>query len=899
MSDAEVDTAFQEGEVDSVVASVQDNDEHYPLQNRLSRSNPLKNHPVDIATPLISRWHRYPTKSETYASARRTRKESWAHQQRERRYHNADWRVVLSNMARLTPTPEEWHSRALEMLLDPQQAKQFDCLPVGERPWEIEMRTHSIIEPVRDQERITSLILSGEDQGLRLCVEHLVHLLGPAQIQRRLTTSDENYRPPRKCQACPTETLRKRLRLHTKTINTTVDAIPYPEIWSKESLENYIGNLIRLRPSAAAMHTYVLRNQEHQHEVVKRVVNVLMSVAPPHALSLPALKLALSFMGQNGGKFVKQMVALFQAMKILGFQNDTECMNILLESCAKTGNLTLFNRIIIAMSRANVYPDLLTWNLYMRMVKDPLLLRQIVQEVRSRGMIRHPCDRVRGAIELVGHDLEHFIRSHGQLHDVNLDEFIAQQDAEWGDIAWLDRHVFQRMAEVLGRFGLMRRVPQLLPYLERNSIHAADIDIFNTLLVHVQRQASRSSWAFINEMARIVHAMERYRCENILSKTRCHRLEPSHFTYETLFRFGLKLNLPNIAAVAWRYAAVNRKTTSYMRLTVTRYLIFGRTRAKSRPLPLLQRAYIRRLFLDPILKDVFNDTLTSHFQQRRLEESMSLAQLRGEPGWKHLDLKSDILSMGEEICEEDLGETINSEEGIGKMEGTKKAEAAYVEEAEQMTQHAAPVAQPGDTVPLSLSLIPAFRSQFKHSVWYILGLKVAQAYEEHYHGWEPVWSLDRAISEAIYRDKGFRKRLDAWNEEVSQVRRGIRRGGMSHAIWLRDPRNRPPLPIQIPFCHLQKGNPRPIYDLFGKHVKNSTLQLPLRRRNTRPIPRMRRTKASPFPEKPFRKLFQQNKLTENRELHAWMRQLENHSGEAMAQSVLRKLSEQNPKTVLV
>ncbi|KAJ2902070.1 putative pentatricopeptide repeat domain-containing protein [Zalerion maritima] len=890
-------------------------DDGYPLID-ISRVKPQRVYP-ETGSPVVAPFRRYPTRNETKASAQSHRKDMYAHLWGERNYFSGDWEKTYNNLANFTPYPTEWHSRVLEVYLNADQVKAFLHPEPGHSLWEIGQRTGAVLQLERNDDPMDStkhcVILSGQESHLRKSIDEIVALLGEVRVKKRKL--GEKYTPPPPAQQYPTEHLRLRRGYIRKTTGRTVDDFDPPPQWTKRSIEEYVGWIVTCVPSTEAQAVYVERKQEHQHRVVRKLVELLSggpNGAPREILTTSTFKLALSYMGQRGTVFYKQLWSLFQFMQPLGIPYDAEVFNIMLENCAKSGNLYRFNKTLLVMHRQGFEPDMLTWQMLIRMIKAPLLKRKIVHDIRTRGLMRNPKDKANIAMEMVAHDLEHFIRSHRHTSHFQLRDFIAQQDAEYGDSKWLGLNTFKRIVETLSRFSLFEDCFHSIMYLARASDGGLQpsADAFNHILVHLLRQPGKFNRTFPKLAIKTIRAMEEVR-DSFDAKTNLsgkgHAYKPNSKTFHLLFHLGYRLRLPNFMAVVWRYAAMRDLTTTWMRLKVTRYLVFGRT-DRTNNTPVLLRSYVRRLFMDDVLARSLDQPLMAFLDTKRRVEVLQLAQLKDEPAVKYISSSNpDKTEEPEDPSAIEQGpRSISAHETVsitnatsrprgsshGMPTGLKRPELSELESRIELPPQGVdpPEAWHAHTSPGDLSMLSLWRSaasptrRFDYDVWFRHGLAVAREYRHEYRDWIPKWPLSEALSYALGRDFQFRSCLEEFEAISAAVRSGKQRNGVSHAVWMKKNYKRLPTPLRIPIYnhHLSHLPYHFRFRSFGGD-SNDVLQLHIgpksgkkREKERKEAQRYRKMMKPYVDADEFSRLFAHIKSPEKNELIGWENLLMEH-----------------------
>ena len=593
-----------------------DDDASHPLEG-LSNVRPHRF--IEWKHPQVRAFMRYPNRKETWASSARNRNDIYAQLWGERLHANSDWSKVLTNISSFTPFPRQWHTKALEIFLTKDQLAAIRQAGSGHSLWEIGSRRSSFLgletrqsngRSPEESDRV--IVMSGTDEALRYSVQDLVEWLGELKIQRRRPASGDEYVYPVKSQLFPTQKLsifRHYLRWDT---DRTADEIPLPEKWTPSSLESYVGKIVSSNPTTKAMQKYAQKRVTHQDTVTALIMRVLASSdsAPHDVLTISAFKLGLYFMAKKGSLYTKQLWLLFQVMPKLRIPYDTETFNIVLEHCTKSRNMLRFNTILVVMRRANLSPDITTWRMYIRMLHDPMIKRQIAHEARWRGLLRNPDDKALLATECVGDDLEYFIRSRKSIEQFSLDEFLAQQDAEYGDRKWLNHNVMPRIIEVLCRFSLFDHCMIAIQRLrEGPGSHTPNVPTFNVMFGHIKRQPDAWNLSYPKLAVKILKAME-------AADTPSRPVKPDSTTFDCLFRVGVKCQVPNFTAVVWRYAVMKGLTTTSMRRLVTRYLVFGKIKSSMTPYSLFLSSYFRRVFSDPVMMRMMEKELMDLLQVR-------------------------------------------------------------------------------------------------------------------------------------------------------------------------------------------------------------------------------------------------------------------------------------------
>lgn len=218
-----------------------------------------------------------------------------------------------------------------------------------------------------------------------------------------------------------------RLSQQPIVLRDQASEVPRPEVWTKESFEEYIYTLTHgVLPTSVASRIYPA-GTTHAAEVTKQLHRVFSYPATKSAQTLGAFKIALNYMARRGPGFRPDTRALFVRAEKNGIEMDTAVFNILAGDCAHQRDLATFSSTINLMLRGGLEPNIRTWMLFLTLVQDEQVKRYIFQAMHARNLLSDHKHLAMVALNMAKYDAERAVREGWQL-----DSFLRSQAALYG-----------------------------------------------------------------------------------------------------------------------------------------------------------------------------------------------------------------------------------------------------------------------------------------------------------------------------------------------------------------------------------------------------------------------------------------------------------------------------------
>ncbi|KAK3941245.1 putative pentatricopeptide repeat domain-protein [Diplogelasinospora grovesii] len=519
----------------------------------------------------------YPSKHETRQSLRKNHQALTQQRRLEylriaNRTRPPDWRVILQNLSKFTPTySPEYVNDAVKVII-PKDSTDMLLSDVENNVWDIRSRTGCVMKLYRGKKNAEEpyLVLSGERAAVDTAVEDIlkvtkkvtVLLLSDKNGETILHNGTEDGSSDGALPQSPVTIDRRRPTGDHRPYNleTSVDAIPQPEEWTKESFEQYVAALTlgRLPPNLESQ--LYPKGEKHEMAVISRLHAVFNDPATRAAVSNSALKLALTYIAKRGHSFKPDARALFVRMEMLGLRMDTEVFNILAMSHVKAKDLRSFQTTIRLMIRRGHQPNLRTWTLFLRLIEAEEVKRYILHAMNHKGLFSAPLAVKAVASEMAEHDTYRAIQL-GQ----DLKTFLAGQEALYGP-EWLSNRAADKVIDVLGRYGRFDDIAEFLRilYASENPTLQPSTVTLNTVITHCKLQ---------NQIDAAIDFVQLFEEHGAKQDGGTAAFDP--VTYHLLFEMAWKLKKPNTVSVIWRYAYLVNATSYRMRRRGAMLLLAG------------------------------------------------------------------------------------------------------------------------------------------------------------------------------------------------------------------------------------------------------------------------------------------------------------------------------------
>ncbi|KAK3902034.1 hypothetical protein C8A05DRAFT_15867, partial [Staphylotrichum tortipilum] len=417
-----------------------------------------------------------------------------AEQHWRRTLQPGDWRVILQNLMTSSPIREE-HRDGVKVIV-PSHSVAALLFDFQDNLWNIKSRSKcdlTLYQPAAEHGAgVPYIIVSGQPAAIGAAADAILKVVGRATV---VTTAAAPEVVPRGKQAAPPPTGDSAAPLFTATpvshypmsapctpyrLTKRADEIPRPQMWTMEIFQLYVAALVMGRPHGGyAERQYAGRIDNHQDTVVRLLDAVFNDPAASAAITIPALKLALSYLVRSGETFASHARALVGRVIRLGLRLDTEVYNMLAETSVKTRNLLAFQHTTNQMLARGHKPDLRTWLLFLRIIQAEEVKRYIIHSMHSKNYFVDPRAVNSVAAQMADHDIYRAIQL-GQDVDAFLTELRELYGPQW---RLRERHA-NRYLDILGRYGKFDDCKTLLEHMFEPDQRKPDTVSLNTVLSH-------------------------------------------------------------------------------------------------------------------------------------------------------------------------------------------------------------------------------------------------------------------------------------------------------------------------------------------------------------------------------------------------------------------------------
>lgn len=481
-----------------------------------------------------------------------------------------DWRMVLEEMAKSTPTySREYIEDGIRIDVDQDILARVLRSHGDDNFGSLRRRTGASIKVSRDE---STLLLSGTRQAINRATEVFRNMAGRITVTRHfrpLGPGESEIEELGFEKAFFVPPLSRDEGAYYKKQRVTQHAylIPMPLEWTAKTLKDYVISLVDTyidpslhSPTYSPTPGAVL--VDHERAVVRRIMRLFLRLPSEAGISCSVVKMAMSYMTQKGDKYLPYVRELFVLLERRGIRMDTDVFNILLRTPVKTRDLRKFRNTIRNMTRRGFAPNFDTWLLFLRMFESVEVKSYILQAMNAKNMIGTPETIQRIAREMASHDA-----NHAAIQGKDLATFLQEQEDRYGP-DWLTRDAGNKVLHVLGEYRRYEDACKLLDLMGER--------YYNIPQEHAHERLSTrpDAWSFASLInhARIERKVPL--AVNVLRKmnTRKHARQPSLAILHFLFDLAWKKRLRASIVVIWRYASLARLTSYQMRRRVTSLL---------------------------------------------------------------------------------------------------------------------------------------------------------------------------------------------------------------------------------------------------------------------------------------------------------------------------------------
>lgn len=316
--------------------------------------------------------------------------------------------------------------------------------------------------------------------------------------------------------------------------------IPFPEVWMKENLQEYITSLLKSRkPASLSM------DQDNQKHVIGLMFQVLFKHNASRAcLSWPTLHDCLSYLVKHRRSNLAR--EFMWEMGSAGFDPTTETYNIMLYGCALEQNMASFGHYLSLMQDRELIPNDRTWLSLLQAAPTIQAQQTIARAMQRKGLHLQSAISRDDTASFVPFSLGPFLDAGGDgLQYLGIiDKLLGQK--------WLNEQAAGRLLEVLCLRGRMMDCVKIISILLERRAAMLRKDALHKMLRYCSKHKKLDFAIWL-----IVHA-----------DTEWNQPPTDHVTLQLMFEIAISSRACNLARVAWKYAAMSGELAHNMRVTV-------------------------------------------------------------------------------------------------------------------------------------------------------------------------------------------------------------------------------------------------------------------------------------------------------------------------------------------
>lgn len=342
-------------------------------------------------------------------------------------------------------------------------------------------------------------------------------------------------------------------------IDTLYEDIPVPEVWTRQSFESYIFQLVygRLDPGSRKLAEAYPRPTDTDGVRIKLISQAFHS-CPKSNISPAALKIAVEFMGIRGGHRAAATKLLDRAEQ-WGVPIDTDSLNIMLASYAMNWDFVFFHDILKRMKDRFLRPNAKTWLHFLGLTQKDQQRQQIIHTMYEQGLLNEPATR-RGIAKLMASYDAHEAFSKTSM---TVDGFWAEQAKRYGEDWYTNDCLLPIAHEMLHlRSGgpSSQRYQMLLQLFQKQPSDGSRVEVraINGLI---------ETCADIRDVKLGLLALGQLPQEGYHA--------PNFGTYNALLLLGIKARSPQAVGVVVFYGALHRRLQGRTRTAINN--LFRRT----------------------------------------------------------------------------------------------------------------------------------------------------------------------------------------------------------------------------------------------------------------------------------------------------------------------------------
>lgn len=559
-----------------------------PLTTRALLKQAIKRepNPESLRKPaglaLVKPPAQYPSKYETERSLRKHVKSTdrqHLHDLFSRAYDKPDdnWRSTMDFMLRHTPSFEEMFNLKVVIGRGAAQEARRMLSGLDNNIGQIERRNQSVIrfeESFPDDETLV-LNVAGTETAVRDSLRDIIKASGQLTAVRIMdddwkeklgdiwdgSGTDETlrlYSGGEVLAGDTTMTVQNDSASHSGgsaqskrhqhyVLTKRADDITPPAEWTKLSFQKYISSLVYgILPTHLFRQLYK-EGPSHQETVVSLLIDAFTSEDTQSAVSVSALKMALTYIHSKGPVFRPAARQIFTQAESLQLALDAETFGIFLASASRAREINNFNSILRLMVRKRFHLQSHAWYAFLEMIEHASVKRYVVGRMQASGLHRIPTFAVGIGRQLAPVYLESALEKKKKAEegtaaavcDIDIGAFVRSHDAQYGK-EWLNTTTLNKLLDLLGKHGQLDACRALLDLVHTHGRRAnPDAYTLNTMITHSRRipdhiallQSMRARWPWVR---------------------------PDAVTYHQLLSIARKTRLPNMVRVLFRYAVHDR-----------------------------------------------------------------------------------------------------------------------------------------------------------------------------------------------------------------------------------------------------------------------------------------------------------------------------------------------------
>lgn len=510
-----------------------------------------------------------------------------------------DWRDILSDLKKYTPSHGPWLERALRIAV-PEAATTDLVHAIDGHLWDIGMNYGCSVNMDTGDEgkKGRSFLISGSLVALGKFTADIIRVAPEVKIFSAGANGDSADLEEQDDDLASTAVRFKPTEMANVDWRLAPDKIPKPDTWTPDTFLEYVR---AITGSSISNHIKMI-DREGKHDPDLRVLYVSMisdlfsdPECIPHITKTACHEALRFFLDMN---MIKDLRILFVRMSVLDIGMDVETFNIMLRGTAKSRNLAAFHFILHLMVNRGFIPNPRTWLAFLEAHSDMEIRIHVINGMKERGLLRNKAVLKGICFGITKYEIEASLDS-----QQSQEEFIAHMDARYTPF-WLSKGSGSRILDALGSRGLISRCWEFLHFMQARNIDPNTACI-NTILFHCKEQRNFTG------------AIEVLRA---LPPTR--KYVPNQETFDRLFFMAWESQNYNMVRVVWRYACLYAATSARMRNHMFRSLQIA-TKSKE---PEVGRARFRQLVGPVVFGNSWQGTHPVQFLNKMAARCGSLSE---------------------------------------------------------------------------------------------------------------------------------------------------------------------------------------------------------------------------------------------------------------------------------